>query len=112
MITNKSVSFSLCSTCRINPFIKLNLSKFQTYDQDAIRFFYKDKVEELNYSYNYKPYWGNESNIKILHFHGPKPTFTDEDFKNFPYPSMVTPFFKEMTDKFNTIYDNYNLLHP
>ena len=37
--------------------------------------------------------------------------WTEEDFKNFPYPSMVTPFFKEMTDKFNTIYDNYNLLN-
>ena len=89
-------------------FIILNLSKFKTYDQDAIRVFFKDKVEELNYNYNYKPYWENKTGIKILHFHGPKPTFTDNDYKTFPYPTLVTPFYHEMVKKFNQIYKNDN----
>jgi lipopolysaccharide biosynthesis glycosyltransferase len=92
-------------------FIKLNLSKFQTYDQDAIRMFFNDKCEELNFNYNYKPYWGESNDIKILHFHGPKPTFNDVELSKFPYPSLITSYFNEMTKKFNTIYDNYYLLN-
>lgn len=92
-------------------FIKLNLPKFQTYDQDAIRMFFIDKVESLDFNYNYKPYWGFGDGIKILHFHGPKPTFKDEDYKKFPYPQMVNPYFNEMTKKFNKIYDNSNLFN-
>ena len=33
-------------------FIKLNLSKFQTYDQDAIRMFFNDRIESLDFNYN------------------------------------------------------------
>ena len=91
-------------------FIRLNLFKFQTYDQDAIRFFFNDKIESLGYQYNYKPYWNEDIDSKILHFHGPKPTFEKSDFTNFPYPQLITPYFHKMTKKFNEIYDNYNLL--
>ena len=41
--------------------------------------------------------------IKILHFHGPKPTFSSEQFKTFPFPTLVTPYFNEMVEKFNQI---------
>lgn len=92
-------------------FIKLNLNKFQTYDQDAIRMFFKDKVEGLDFNYNYKPYWNNSDDVKILHFHGPKPTFNEEDYKNFPYKQMITPYFIDMTKKFKEIYDNSNLFN-
>lgn len=95
-------------------FIKINLSKFQVYDQDALKLFYSDRMESFDPNFNYKPYWGEDNNIKILHFHGPKPTFTDNDLKSFPYPSLVTPFYKKMTEKFNeilNIYDNNNLLN-
>ena len=92
-------------------YIKLNLFKFQTYDQDAIRFFFNDRIESLSYQYNYKPYWNEESGSKILHFHGPKPTAEESDFINFPYPQLVTPYFHKMTKKFNEIYDNNNILN-
>lgn len=92
-------------------FIKLNLSKFQTYDQDAIRFFFNNNIESLSYQYNYKPYWNEDSGSKILHFHGPKPTFEKSDFTNFPYPQLVTPYFHKMTEKFNEIYDNNSILN-
>jgi hypothetical protein len=84
-------------------FIKINLTKFQVYDQDALKLFYSDRMESFNPEYNYKPYWGHNDNIKILHFHGPKPTFSEEQLKTFPYPQLVTPYFKEMSIKFNKI---------
>ena len=92
-------------------FIKLNLSKFNVYDQDAYKMFYNESIERLNYRFNYKPYWGPFNDIKILHFHGPKPTFNDDNYIDFPYQTLITPFFHEMKDKFNEIYDNNNLLN-
>ena len=92
-------------------FIKNNLSKFQVYDQDAYKLFYNESIDRLNYRFNYKPYWGNFNDIKILHFHGPKPTFSEEDFSKFPFKNLITPFFHEMKEKFNEIYDNNSLLN-
>lgn len=87
-------------------FIKINLNNFETYDQDALRLFYGKTIESLDYNYNYKPYWGESEFVKILHFHGPKPTFTESDFKKFKFKDMINSYFKEMTKKFNEIYDN------
>jgi hypothetical protein len=87
-------------------YIKTNLDKFKVYDQDALKYFYIDRMESFDPSFNHKPYWGYNNNAKILHFHGPKPTFTDDDIKSFPYPSLVTPYYKEMTQKFNQILEN------
>jgi hypothetical protein len=92
-------------------FIKNNLSKFQVYDQDAYKIFYNESIDRLNYRFNYKPYWGNFNDIKILHFHGPKPTFSDDDYSKFPFKNLITPFFHEMKEKFNEIYDNNSLLN-
>lgn len=92
-------------------FISKNLNKFKVYDQDAIKLYFKEKIESLDYRYNYKPYWGPSNDVKILHFHGPKPTHSDEDLLKFPFKTLITPHFKEMTKKFNEVYDNYNLLN-
>jgi lipopolysaccharide biosynthesis glycosyltransferase len=92
-------------------FIKINLSKFQVYDQDALKLFYSNRMESFDSNFNYKPYWEESEDIKILHFHGPKPTFTNDDLKLFPYPSLITPYYEKMTKKFNQIYDNNNLLN-
>jgi lipopolysaccharide biosynthesis glycosyltransferase len=74
-------------------FILKNLNNFQVYDQDAYKQFYKDKIDLLDYRYNYKPYWGKTNDIKILHFHGPKPTFDENELINFPFKNLITPFF-------------------
>ena len=92
-------------------FITSNLFKFQVYDQDAIILFFNDKIESLDYRYNYKPYWNEEIGSKILHFHGPKPTYEESDFTNYPYLHLVTPYFHEMTKKFNEIYDKNKKLN-
>lgn len=93
-------------------FIKNNLNKFNVFDQDAYKQFYNEKIEELPYKYNYKPYWGIDKNISIIHFHGPKPTITDEDIPKFPYQTLFGDFFFEMKNEFKKIYDNNNLLNP
>jgi lipopolysaccharide biosynthesis glycosyltransferase len=92
-------------------FIKNNLDKFNVFDQDAYKIFYSGKVEELHYKFNYKPYWGIDNDISIIHFHGPKPTITDEDIPKFPYPNLFGDFFFEMKEKFKKIYDNHYLLN-
>jgi|688.fasta_scaffold392233_2 lipopolysaccharide biosynthesis glycosyltransferase len=92
-------------------FIIGNFSKLSAFDQGAFRIFYGGRIEELNYNYNFKPYWGESSDIKILHFHGPKPTFNESQIKNFPYQNLFSKFYYDLKDKFNTIYDNNNLFN-
>jgi len=84
-------------------FIKNNLNRFQVYDQDAYKQFYSERMESFDYRYNYKPYWGYSDDIRILHFHGPKPTFNDDKLKIFPFQNLITPFFKEMSSNFNKL---------
>ena len=88
-------------------FIVNNFNNFQTYDQDALKQFFNTNVEELDYNFNYKPYWGPSNDIKILHFHGPKPTFTEEDFSKFPYKGLLQTYFFEMTNLFNSYYKEH-----
>ncbi|MCA1628296.1 MAG: hypothetical protein LC742_10085 [Acidobacteria bacterium] len=51
-----------------------------TWDQQAYKEFYRSKLyhrlfkwNKLPERYNWKPYWGDNSAAKIIHFHGPKP---------------------------------------
>ena len=46
-------------------------------DQGAFNMFYAGQFEvRLWPSWNWKPYWGYQSDAKLLHFHGPKPRST------------------------------------
>lgn len=42
-------------------------------DQENYRRFYAGKWDNLPLEMNWKPYWGENNNINILHWHGPKP---------------------------------------
>lgn len=42
-------------------------------DQENYRRFYTGKWDNLPLEMNWKPYWGENANISILHWHGPKP---------------------------------------
>lgn len=48
------------------------------WDQTAYRTYYHMEWSSMNPLYNWKPYWGNEKNAKILHFHGLKPTVVND----------------------------------
>jgi lipopolysaccharide biosynthesis glycosyltransferase len=84
-------------------FIKNNLNLFNVYDQDALKIYFKDKMDVLDPLYNFKPYWGGNKKTKILHFHGPKPTFNEDQLKSFPFQNLITPYFIIMKDNFNQI---------
>jgi len=50
----------------------------KVWDQTAYHLFYKKwwkkpEWDKLSVEYNWKPYWGDYSSAKIVHFHGPKP---------------------------------------
>lgn len=96
-------------------YIKNNFNKFNVYDQDAIMQFFNIHIQELEYTYNYKPYWGESYGIKILHFHGPKPAHVNSK-DSYPYPFMFTDFYYKMVDKYKEIYrnsfdDNHNITY-
>lgn len=57
---------------------KLDVLVKVTWDQTTYKMFYgsrffADRWDKLPTEFNWKPYWGDYSNAKIIHFHGPKP---------------------------------------
>lgn len=60
-------------------YISENLAALEaeSWDEAAYRWFYRDANgplwDRLRPELNWKPYWGEASNAKIVHFHGPKP---------------------------------------
>jgi hypothetical protein len=63
------------SLTEFQAFIREHLGDFDTYDQDAYRQFYGAKASALPDEYNWKPYWGRNPDARIVHFHGPKPSW-------------------------------------
>ena len=47
------------------------------WDQGAYREFYAGRWNRLPLEFNWKPYWGDSSDARIVHFHGPKPFQSD-----------------------------------
>lgn len=85
-------------------FIINNFDKFQTYDQDAIKFFFKGKWDFLDFRYNYKPYFGKRNDVKILHFHGPKPLHLQMcKEETYPMMNLVGNYYFEMVDYYNKL---------
>lgn len=90
---------------KFKEFIINNFNKFETYDQDAIKIFFKGKMDVLDYRYNYKPYFGKRNDIKILHFHGPKPQHITSCRENtHPLMSLVNDFYYEMVEYYNDLH--------
>jgi lipopolysaccharide biosynthesis glycosyltransferase len=56
-----------------------NMAKLRdsAWDQGAYREFYAGKWDNLAPEFNWKPYWGDSTNARIVHFHGPKPFQSD-----------------------------------
>jgi hypothetical protein len=61
-------------------FVRQNLDRLQSlaWDQGAYREFFVTKKnaikwDKLRPELNWKPYWGDSAEAKIIHFHGPKP---------------------------------------
>lgn len=61
----------------------LNELKGEAWDQGAYQRFYRDDDGRplwtwLPLEMNWRPYWGNNSSARIVHFHGPKPFQRDD----------------------------------
>ena len=60
-------------------YISKNLAALEaeSWDEAAYRWFYRDEKgpmwDRLRPELNWKPYWGENAEAKIIHFHGPKP---------------------------------------
>jgi lipopolysaccharide biosynthesis glycosyltransferase len=60
-------------------YVSENLASLEaeSWDEAAYRWYYRDENgplwDRLPPELNWKPYWGEKSDAKIIHFHGPKP---------------------------------------
>jgi len=62
-----------------------NLGELQCWDQSVYQWFYtgprnffcRNGWDRLPLEFNWQPYWGDYSNAKVVHFHGPKPVQRD-----------------------------------
>jgi len=61
-------------------YVRQNLARLQSvaWDQGAYREFFlgpddEPQWDKLPPELNWKPYWGDHSRARIIHFHGPKP---------------------------------------
>ena len=63
----------------LRKYILKNLDELEkeSWDEAAYRWFYRDEKgpmwDRLRPELNWKPYWGENPEAKIIHFHGPKP---------------------------------------
>jgi hypothetical protein len=66
----------------------------ESWDEAAYRWFYRDGSgplwDRLRPELNWKPYWGQSANAKIIHFHGPKPFQRDHIESHWPELKSLT----------------------
>ena len=89
-------------------FVKYIVSnfKFNMYDQDPLKKFYDGRILSLDPHYNYRTYWALNNNVKILHYHGPKPTDNEDDLNNFPFKQLITKNYFEHKNIFNELLES------
>ena len=89
---------------KFREYILQNLAALEreSWDEAAYRWFYRDSDgplwDRLRPELNWKPYWGENAQAKIIHFHGPKPYQRDHIDSHWPelkaltagaYPALV-----------------------
>ena len=66
----------------------------ESWDEAAYRWFYRDNNgplwDRLRPELNWKPYWGESADAKIIHFHGPKPFQRDHIESHWPELKSLT----------------------
>lgn len=74
-----------------------------SYDQNIYNIMYKGRWSKLPPEYNWKPYWGMNSDAKIVHFHGLKV----ENIERIMNGMEVQPIQKSMYDKQPEAYQKF-----
>ena len=79
----------------LEAFIRSNLGDFKTFDQAALRLFFAGRFDPLPEPLNWKPYWGDNPDATIIHFHGPKPPHVRVMLGNHDpaYPEIIKALF-------------------
>ena len=92
------------SLLNFREYILQNLAELEreSWDEAAYRWFYRDDSgplwDRLRPELNWKPYWGENAQAKIIHFHGPKPYQREHIDSHWPelkgltggaYPALV-----------------------
>ena len=81
------------------------------WDQFTYKKYFASTKNYLDPIYNWKPYWGENSNAKIIHFHGPKPWIRLEISNGWAPQIMrdlATGTFFELCEKWDTLLDEAN----
>ena len=91
-------------------YIAQNLATLEkeSWDEAAYRWFYRDENgplwDRLRPELNWKPYWDDNSQAKIIHFHGPKPFQRDHIESHWPELKPLTGgAYKEMTEQWSNL---------
>jgi lipopolysaccharide biosynthesis glycosyltransferase len=77
-------------------YVSQNLAALEaeSWDEAAYRWFYRNENgplwDRLRPELNWKPYWGENANAKIIHFHGPKPFQRDYIDSHWPELKSLT----------------------
>jgi lipopolysaccharide biosynthesis glycosyltransferase len=77
-------------------YVSRNLAALEaeSWDEAAYRWFYRDENgplwDRLRSELNWKPYWGECADAKIIHFHGPKPFQRDYIDSHWPELKSLT----------------------
>lgn len=108
---NMNTGVMLMNTARLRQslpefreYISQNLAELEreSWDEAAYRWFYRESNgplwDRLRPELNWKPYWGENAQARIIHFHGPKPYQRDHIDSHWPelkaftggaYPALV-----------------------
>lgn len=92
-------------------YISANLETLEreSWDEAAYRWFYRDDADHplwdrLPPELNWKPYWGDASNARIVHFHGPKPYQRPYIDSHWPeLKRLASGGYNEMCDEFERL---------
>lgn len=55
--------------------------EFVAHDQGALNHFYANKWDRLDHQFNWKPQWGINNDVPIIHLHGAKPHRVEQYFE-------------------------------
>lgn len=88
---------------------EMEILRTDSWDQSAYRPFYRTPAgmrlwDELPPTLNWKPYWGDYSSAKIIHFHGPKPyqqNYIDTHYSELKY--LTGGAYRELVDLYETL---------
>jgi Glycosyl transferase family 8 len=76
------------------------------WDQHSFRKFFRGDVQPLDAVWNWKPYWGENPDARLVHFHGPKPFLRDAIRQGTAHPvqiQLASDYFWQMCERYDRL---------